>query len=110
MVLLLISIYWFADIVHTENIKRNSKFAYTIAEITDYYHKGVTNGKELTYHLGERKIVSHCMCTRAKIGDRYLVKVFLEDQEVFEILFHMKVPKKWKAPANGWESIPKFVD
>jgi|688.fasta_scaffold1097044_1 hypothetical protein len=107
--LLAIVVYWLSSVIHLEKVKRNSEFVFTIAEISDFYHQGITNGKEITYFINNKKFVNHCgsmQCKRTKIGERYLIKVFNDDPEVYEIIYTIKVKPVIVAPIDGWKSIP----
>jgi hypothetical protein len=106
---LFVLVIWLTSVIYWEKVKRNSKFVFTIAEISDFYHQGNVNGKEVTYYLYNKKFVDHCgstECKRAEIGARFLVKVFEDDPEVFEIIFSFEIKKGIVAPKDGWKTFP----
>ena len=95
---------------HDIQTKNNSKFRYTIVELTDYYHKGKVRGKEIRYSLNGVTYDDHCRddnCEKAKVGDKYLIKVYLDDPKVFEIIWTNKITDSDSVPLTGWESISR---
>ena len=105
-----VAIFVIFDFSYTIWTKRNSQFRYTVVELTDLYIKGRVHGKEIRYQLNGETYVDHCSdakCRGGKIGDKYFIKVYLEDPEVFEIIWTNKVNLADSVPREGWIQIPR---
>ena|SRR5688572_18516067 len=100
-----VGLYFIKD----KRTRDNSDFRYTIVELTDYYHQGDTRGKEIKYRLNGVIYKDHCSgdkCINAEIGTSYIIKVYLDDPEIFEILWTKRVTGIDSIPETGWKEIP----
>ena len=108
---IVVAIATLPTIVYRAFIISKSEFRYTVVKFTDNYHTGKSHGKKIHYSINRSAYESHCgsnECRNARIGDIYLIKVYLDDPDVFEILFFYKVNPEVVVPDEGWLSVPKF--
>lgn len=91
-----------------QRIKR-SEYRYCVGKITGNYYSGNTYGKEVIYHYNNTLYVNHCasqFCKNLNIGERYIIKIYLEDPYVFDVLNLKVYDTSLVAPVNGWKTIP----
>lgn len=87
---------------------REGDFRYSIVEIKDEYYKGKVIGKTVEYSFMGKVYKNHCasqLCKAASIGDRYFIKVFIKDPNVFEVV-NSKANMS-EVPYEGWKTLPK---
>lgn len=100
---------FFQRFFHNIITRSNSEYRFSIVTIGKYYHEGDVRGKYILYSLNGSLYKDHCRgkrCVNTTEGERYLVKVFLSDPEIFEILFDKRVKSNLSVPLAGWEVIP----
>jgi hypothetical protein len=104
-----LSIVWLTVVTHDIWTRKHSKFRHTVVELTDFYFKGKVNGKEIRYSLNGVDYIDHCgdqKCKNAKLRDKYFIKVYLDDPEIFEIMWNYKVKTVDSIPKTGWGQLP----
>ena len=104
-----LSITLLTVVTHDIWIRKHSKFRYTVVELTGFYFKGNVNGKEIRYSLNGTDYIDHCgdqNCKNAKLRDKYFIKVYLDDPEVFDIMWTHKIKNVDSIPKTGWGQLP----
>ncbi|MEQ8533507.1 MAG: hypothetical protein RIB86_16750 [Imperialibacter sp.] len=87
----------------------NSEVRYTIGEILEKYSDSKGVGKKVIYRVGSEDIRVHCFspqCKEATVGDRYVLKYYIDNPVFFEILFDHPITGRFEVPMDGWEQVP----
>ncbi len=108
--LLSVLVVIFRTATHRYLIRKNSQYRYTIVEFIDRYHQGDVRGWNVRYSLNGVEYLDHCSdndCFKCSKGNRFIIKVYLEDPEVFDIIYTIKALPNETAPEAGWEVLPR---
>lgn len=95
--------------VHQLYVK-SGDFRYSVTEIKEKYYNGKQSGKTIEYSfMGTiyRRVCTGEICKRAKFGEKYFVKIYLKDPNIFEVVESRYDANKIKEiPYEGWRTIP----
>ena len=89
---------------------KNGEVRYSVAEIKDHYYQGEVIGKIIEYSFrGQiyRTLCANQICKKSKLGERYFIKLYIDDPDVFDIVeSKYDANKIVKVPYEGWRTIP----
>lgn len=97
-------------LIYENYTKSQSEIRYTVCEIKEVYVSSKDIGKKYLYSFKGKRYESTCTsqdCVRAQIGDRFLMKLWVNRPEWNQIFFDKPVVKGVKPPADGWKQAPK---
>ena len=107
--LAIVGYFLIAEILHDQRVRATSQFKYSIVEIVEDYHQGDVRGKKILYYLNDVQYKDHCrghLCLKTKDGDRFIIKIYLDDPSIFTILYNKKLKRNYQGSTVGFEVIP----
>jgi hypothetical protein len=89
-------------------IKSTSDYVYTTGTAWDIASSKSGIGKVIRYNYDNKYYEFDCLsndCKRMKIGDKVLLKIYIDDPSAYDIIYDDKVDLSINPPTNGWKEI-----
>lgn len=96
-------------LVYKNYIKSQSEERYTVCEIVDKYVSAKDIGKRYEYYVEGKRFEGVCTsqeCVDTEIGERFLIKFWIDKPEWTEIYFDRPVSQEVEVPSKGWKELP----
>ena len=109
IILLVTGLLLVREVLHQFYVK-SGEFKYSVTEIKEKYYNGKQSGKTIEYSfMGKmyRRVCTSELCKRGKVGEKYFVKIYVKDPNIFEVVESRYDANKIKEiPYEGWSTIP----